>query len=261
MSKLLEKSWIPASARVSTTFNAPGNLSIPYGRYSAKITGRGAPGNAPNAATWNTNYNVTYPVGNQPVTGDNSAYQWLATQLVRVRCGGGWASAPISYYPYAQIITTDNLGEFNAGINSNTCVPGFSPWSGGWQYFSGASYPVTTYAQQRCLQIHGNNAIDSLNMRVCQASYVPGNPNYSTNYNTVYPIGNRPIASYNAANAGTPANILGVSFPGGIASNVVGSPNPASVVANTAVNYWQVQDNVTTSISVPSGGTVTVTLE
>jgi hypothetical protein len=67
----LNKSWIGAASRGTTTFNAPSSLTIPYGRYKATVSGRGGSGNAPTAASYavnyNTNYNVAYPIATQPI--------------------------------------------------------------------------------------------------------------------------------------------------------------------------------------------------
>ncbi len=66
----LNKTWIVGPSRGTTSFNAPGSITIDYGRHVAKVSGRGGSGNSPVASAWitnyNTNYNVAYPVANQP---------------------------------------------------------------------------------------------------------------------------------------------------------------------------------------------------
>lgn len=65
----LEKTW-RASGVGTTTFNAPGNFAIPYGKNKITVTGKGAAGVAGNIATYNpptypyAPYNSpTYPAG------------------------------------------------------------------------------------------------------------------------------------------------------------------------------------------------------
>ncbi len=67
----LRKSWIGGAARATTIFNSPGNLTIPYGQFKGTISGRAGTGNDPVAAaytiTYATNYNIAYPIANQPI--------------------------------------------------------------------------------------------------------------------------------------------------------------------------------------------------
>jgi hypothetical protein len=87
--------------------------------------------------------------------------------------------------------------------------------------------------------------------------------NYSTNYNVAYPIANqpetgRPVATYNAVIpgvAGTPANVLGVPFPGGAISTV------AANVSATVVSYYSFPDNATYPVTVYPTGSVTIKIE
>jgi len=65
----LNKTWLPGPSRGTQTFNAPANLTIPYGRHKATISGRAGSGNNPGAqysTNYNVNYNVQPLVGNQP---------------------------------------------------------------------------------------------------------------------------------------------------------------------------------------------------
>ena len=69
----LNKTWIPLSSRPrSQTFNSPSSTTIPYGRYRATVRGRAGSGNDAVATVYsinyNTNYNVVYPIANQPGT-------------------------------------------------------------------------------------------------------------------------------------------------------------------------------------------------
>lgn len=65
----LNKTWI-AQGRGTNNYSANSNIAIAYGRYLGTVSGLGAPGNSPTAATYtinyNTNYNVAYPIANQP---------------------------------------------------------------------------------------------------------------------------------------------------------------------------------------------------
>lgn len=290
----LEKTWKPGPA-VTTNFNTTSNLSIPYGRYRGTISGKGAEGNAPNAltwntnyntaypianrpiatqpaATWNTNYNVAYPTGNQPLTGYNSyAYKNVYTYRV-MECQGGWTN-PLQ----SQNFTVDAWSHHSCGTDWY-----ISPAYGWGPFYYGQ--PRSDGAPCQRVQAPGGRIVN-----LCVGGgqgtifYTPGNPNYTTNYNTVYPIANRPAATwntnyntnyntaypianqpaatYNVANAGAPATIFGVTFPGAPASANIGVNNPGPAVGITAISYWAVQDNTTVSVPVPAGGNVTVTFE
>lgn len=106
-----EKTWKPGPA-TQTTFNAPGNLAVPYGRYRGVISGRGASGNAPNAATYNTNYNTNYntaypianrPIGTQPIATHNTNYN---------------VDYPVTAYPFAGNSSQTTPGKnYNSGSN------------------------------------------------------------------------------------------------------------------------------------------------
>jgi hypothetical protein len=375
----LEKTWKPGPAQ-TTTLNAPGSVSIPYGRYKGSITGRGAPGNAPNAATWNTNYstnyNVAYPIANQPAATWNTNYNTnynvaypVGNRPIANQPAASWntnysVSYPVNAYPIGNPISGGNYNSpsFIAtitvsldcspnaadwfSVNNNPANPGQnpsyeSPWSpcaGGfytWQgpqsryrYYTAAdgcsnfSPPSPTQCSWGCCGWWTSNYLPSpqsglhqSSSRSIQFSGTPGtlnytfnynveygvsypvanqpvsswNTNYSTNYNvaypianqpianqpgatwntnynTVYPVGNQPIANqpgatYNPATAGSPTNIFGVPFPGGDASNTIGSPNPAPLVGPTPISYWTYPDGTTQPVDVPSGGNISVTLE
>jgi len=48
----LRKSWIGGASRATTTFNAPGSLTLPYGQFKGTVSGRAGTGNDPVAATY-----------------------------------------------------------------------------------------------------------------------------------------------------------------------------------------------------------------
>ncbi len=374
----LEKTWKPGPA-TTTTFNTPGSLSIPYGRYRGIISGRGASGNAPNAATyntnyntnyntaypvgtqpiaaqpaatWNTNYNVTYPVAsqpiaNQPVNAWNTNYYTsypldgfspgnpfstgtynapsITTYVVRyVECTNPqgdeyqtqtfnyWnntgetyespstdSQCPYSIYGYQYYLSRyafydsqDGCTTYSQGIEQ--CFFGCCAWNGNYdgyaqgghqassQYYTasgtsgnliyGFNYNANYYvdypigSQPASAWSTNYNTNYNTAYPIANRPAATWNTNYNTNYNVAYPIANQPIANqpaatYNVANAGAPATILGVSFPGGTASAIIGTPNPAPPVANTLISYWSIPDNSTQPITVPSGGQVIVRLE
>ena len=86
--------------------------------------------------------------------------------------------------------------------------------------------------------------------------------NYNTNYNVAYPIATQPIATqpataYNAvvpAAAGTPTNVLGVSFPGGASGGGI-----APTIPETEVVYYSYPDGANYPVTV-YGGTVRVNI-
>jgi len=141
----LEKTWKPGPAQ-TTTLNAPGSVTIPYGRYRGTITGRGAPGNAPNAATWNTNYNtnynVAYPIANQPAatwntnynTNYNTAYP-IANQPIANQPASAWntnynVAYPVSSYPTGNpVVANYNSPSFTVYyVIYLDCSPNAADW-------------------------------------------------------------------------------------------------------------------------------------
>jgi hypothetical protein len=103
-------------------------------------------------------------------------------------------------------------------------------------------------------------------------TYNSSNPNYSynvANYNSGAAQYNVPtpgnIATYNnntadtynsyvPAAAGTPTNVLGVTFPGG-------APGSVAPYTSGISNYWDYPDNKTYPVTIPPGGQITVKIE
>ena len=209
-------------ASSSTTFNSPGNYLPPYGSTVIQIGGRGASGNPStggNYAGTNPGSPGNYAGSNPPtVSGHNyGTYNW-------------YSSVHYSYSPSPPGLGPNHFSQSSSGSN----MPG--PYShhgadpdppyGYGQYFHGSiNYSQTGY--------NGS------------ANYTPGNPNYNP-----YSPGH---AYYNPTvpgNSGTPANIEGVSFPGGPA----GSTAPTVPYTSTTLVYT----GSSISITVPSGGYVDI---
>lgn len=326
----LEKTWKPGPA-TTTTFNSPGNLQIPYGRYRGVVSGRGASGNAPNASTYNTNYNtnynVAYPVGNRPIATQPASawntnfyvdYPIESFQQGNPASTGSYNPSSFSMY-FVSYVDCDQNSLDRYWVFNSPANPGGTPvyespaaecsWTSyAFQYFLNRyvyfeartgqrNYSPATTTQQvmGCCswlseqyspspsnassltrQYGGTpgNLIYTFNYNIAYYVSYPianqpasaWNTNYNTNYNVAYPISNQPIgtqpvATYNAATAGTPATLFGVPFPGGALSNTIGAPNPAPSVSATQFAYWEATDGTTVAVPVQPGGTVTVTLE
>ena len=226
----------------STTFNAPGNYLPPYGSTVIKIGGRGASGN-PNVPgnTVPGNYSGANPGSPGNVSGNNPAT--LAGHNY-----GVWTYN--AYYVIAYVGPP--------GLSGNTVYFGGVP-SNNAPHGQGAQH---TYPGPPSPQVHGPFYVPDYAQHYSQTAYFspstfsgspnfsPGNPNYkpytpgNPNYN---PTTNNPTTP---GNAGTSANIEGVTFPGG----PIGTAAP--VVPSTATSITYTGSNI--SITVPSGGYVTI---
>ncbi len=269
------KTWIPLSARPrTTTFNSPGNVTIPYGRYRGTVEGRAGTGIDGTAATYNTNYNVAYPIANQPIANQPVATYNVAYPLANYNVS----------YPYAGT----NPTEYGiTGYAYVGCLP-----SGGFYYsYYFSSYSCPTYssfpsgvATPICRAYYGLPSENGTGKNVSYScSPIPGNPiynvvyganynvvypaatyntNYNTNYNVVYPIANQPIATYNSGNPGPATTVLGVYFPGGNVSGGIGQLAP--YINPTTVSYFSFPDaapSATYPVTVPTGGQIVVKIE
>ena len=91
----LNKTWLPGPSRGTQTFNTPSNLTIPYGRHKATISGRAGSGNNPGAqysTNYNVNYNVQPVVGNQPEA-SRPATAWVTNYVQTYGTGNPYATA------------------------------------------------------------------------------------------------------------------------------------------------------------------------
>lgn len=286
----INKTWIPLASRPRTdTFNASGNVTIPYGRYRATVEGRAGTGIPGNIATYNTNYNVAYPIGtrpiaNQPIANYNVAYPLSGYNVVypvanyNTPTPGNFVSTGVSRR--AKIVCSDGstfyVNPFFYIKNSLPCPsPTFAgAGSDGIGYCQSAGRGnVTEYNIQYFCAFYFNSynspTPGNANYNVAypanyNVAYPAGNynTNYNTNYNVAYPIANRPAATYNPGNPGAATNVLGVTFPGGGVLSGIGQLAP--FVPATVVNYWQYPDgapSATYPVTVPSGGQIIVKIE
>lgn len=127
----LNKTWI-ASGKGTTTFNANSNITIPYGRYKATVSGKGADGNNPTPSTaatytinYNTNYSVAYPIANQPIA-TQPATAWISNYNTNYQVVYPIANRPIANQPA------------NYSTNYNVAYP--------FAGFAFGSQPVTGYS-------------------------------------------------------------------------------------------------------------------
>lgn len=268
----LEKTWIVASERNSTTFNAPSTLTIPYGRYQATVTGRGGSGNQPVAATYNTNYNTAFPIANQPI-GTQPAATYNTNYNVAYPIGNRPVAQQYDVYQYhtLQAVMQNRYNFINAQYEGRTYIyPGGTYWDGcpgsSWSHSPGEwvfydQYTCGYTGPRYAGTVTNYNTNYNVAYPIANRPAATYNTNYNTNYNTVYPIANRPVATYTPGNVGSPMTILGVSFPGGpIDTSQFAGPNGiAPTVSPTAVNYFNAPVHGNTSLTVPPGANVTVT--
>jgi hypothetical protein len=276
ISKDYTKSWI--ATRGSQTFNAPGTVTVPYGRYRAVVNGVGAPGNNPQATAWTTNYNVAYPIANQPVA-NRPATSWTTNYnvsypadypLSQIHDGGqnpptGWASGFHTGYSYWVRPQTGQVQINNDGpYNFYSSDAGACDW--GPSHYSGPSYLGSQVAAHQeyninqCViypgypyQVAYYNTVYNVAYPVANQPITAYTTNYSTNYNTVRPIANQPATTYVLGNPGGASSALGVTAPGGPTSQA-GTP-----IAATLVSYNAYPDNANYPVTVPSGGQINIT--
>ncbi len=286
------KTWIPGNQRGTQTFNAPGTLTIPYGRYKGTVSGRGGSGNAPLASAWSTNYNTNYSVAN-PIANQPLANQPAATWNTNYNTNYNVAY-PIASQPYAGEVYYVNpsyyLGYFVVYWAKN-----FSPAYLPVTYYAGSPWSIENcagpwnvsmqydqvYAQWFCsLQQAGNSgqypayntnynvAYPVANRPIANQPIATWTTNYNTNYSVAYPIANQPIATqpvnaYTPGNAGQATNLLGVTFPGGPIdlSGFAGPPGTATPISNTVINYSAYPDNTSYPVTVPTGAQIVVKIE
>jgi hypothetical protein len=273
------KTWIPLASRPRTqTFNTSGNVTIPYGRYRGTIEGRAGTGIPGNITGYNTNYNVSYPVANQPI-----ANQPVAFYNVSYPFGGYNVS-----YPFGGNNPTiyNVFADVYVGCLSTVNQQGGAYYSYSFSGYSCPNYQSLPYGTGStwCTQLfNDNNAISNGMNKSYSCGTSPGNPNYNvvygvnynvsypvggyntnynTNYNVAYPIANQPIAGYNPGNPGQATTVLGVYFPGGGVSGGIGQLAPT--IPATVVSYFAFPDSApskTYPVTVPTGGQIIVKIE
>lgn len=273
--KNFEKTWLPGTSRVNQTFNAPGNITVPYGRFQAQVTGKGAPGNSPQITAWVTNYNVAYPIANRPIANQPAA-TWNTNYNVAYPASYPFAASHGAYQPPTAWATgfhsgtsywsrpangqseTHNQGPYN--FNATSCD--WSPnYNSGPSYLESHNVSHQTWNISQCIIYPGHpytvvnyNVAYNVVYPVANQPAATYNTNYNTNYNTIYPIANQPATAYVLGNIGAASSALGVTAPGGPVSNA------ATPISPTAVSYYSYPDNATYPVTVPSGGQINITL-
>jgi len=270
----LEKTWIVGAERKATTFNSPSTLTIPYGRYNAKVTGRGGSGNQPVAATYNTNYNVVYPIANQPI-----GTQPAATYNTNYNVAYPIANRPIaqqadiyqynSLQQYQQARTNYVYGQYQSTVYNypptcywDGCPYGGTSWISTGEWIQYEVYICGYYGPRYAGTVTNYNTNYNVAYPIANRPAATYTTNYNTNYNVVYPIANRPVATYTPGNVGTSMTVLGVSFPGGPidTSQFSGPTGIAPTVSPTYINYFNAPTS-DVALTIPPGANVTVTFE
>jgi hypothetical protein len=232
----IKKTWIVGSARVTSTFNAPGNLSIPYGQFVGSVRGRAGSGNVPLATAYNitytTNYNVAYPIANRPEasrpatawttnfnTNYNVAYP-IANRPEASRPATAWTTNYNVVYPIANRPETGrpvNAWTTNYNVNypiANQPQTGSNPPN---------RFDANRFASffQRYNFDSGNYSTNTFfpNLFTCPTPFfrastnlIPGaytedlaqysctgfggNPNWTTNYNVDVQVANQPATAF-----------------------------------------------------------------
>ena len=270
------KTWIPGPSRVNQTFNAPGNITIPYGRYQAQVTGKGGPGNSPQATAWTTNYNVVYPIANRPLA-NQPATGWTTNYNVAYPVIYPFAASHEAYQPPIYFAVGYHRGYTYWSRPAYGQTENFNPM--GPSTFGGSNCSISP--QHRSGPSHlSSHSVHHADWTINQCFTSPGYPytvinynvayntvypianrpatawitNYNTNYNVVYPIANQPVTAYVLGNIGQAASALGITAPGGPVSQA------ASPISPTAVSYYSYPDNSTYPVTVPSGGQINITI-
>jgi hypothetical protein len=279
----LEKTNVANKATVS--FNSPGNYVAPYGKTVVRVSGRGASGNATTGGNYaGESYVSTNPttggnyagesyVSTNPTTGGNYAGEsYLYTNPTT---GGNYAGES---YLYTNPTTPGNtvpgtcvstLYQYFTANNYTTydefpgpCSPlgtsGCSPWPPGGDYCivygyytnPSSSNPPTpgndVYTPYYNPTVPGNDVYTPY-----YNPTVPGNDNYTPYYNPTVPGNDNYTPYYNPTvpgNSGAPANIAGVTFPGGAADSVAPTVPPTATTLSYSPSGF--------SVTVPSGGYV-----
>ena len=255
---LLEKTWKTSSGS-STTFNSPGNIVIPYGKYDITVTGRGGSGSsgAPSSIS-NYNPNVPGSANYNPIVPGNANYNPIVPGTATFNPGNPSQGFNVTGNVYRQV----RLVAFNNFFYPYAPpVYGYNQFCPSPETFYFVYIGPTGYEQQydtityTCAGPVGwpGNATGSSNPP-SGGNYSGANPSSGGNYESGNPAvpGN---ANYNAAtnpSSGTPTTVLGVAMPGGNLGQV------ASVVPPTTINRYQFPDGTTYPVTVPTGSYVTI---
>ena len=231
----LEKTNVANKATVS--FNSPGNYIAPYGKTVVRVSGRGASGNP----TTGGNYAGESYVSTNPTTGGNYAGESYVSTNPATPGNTTPGTCVLTLYQYFSDYNTTAYAEF-----PGPCSPfepsGCEPYAGGGNYCK--IYSVYTNPSSTNPSTPGN-----ANYTPYYNPTVPGNANYTPYYNPTVPGNDNYTPYYNPTipgNSGTPANIAGVTFPGGAADSVAPTVSPTATTISYSASGF--------SVTVPSGG-------
>ena len=217
----------------AVTFNTSGNYNPKYGKQKVYVSGRGGTGTTVPGNYFDNSYSnagsyspASYTPASYYITANTSyGYNFHYANVYNDMLNGYWYAYENAYASNYSV----------SGINVpsyayNTAIPavysGPYPGSSSPMYFAGTTVSTGTL---------GNTTPASYTpASYTPGNYVPGNTGtYATNYTT-----------------GTAANILGITFPGGVggAATVV----PATLITNPKYG-------TTTTVTIPTGGYATIT--
>jgi len=246
----LEKTW-RATGVGTTTFNTPGNFTIPYGKQSMYITGKGVDGLAASVASYTPGTLASYNPGTVAAYTPGSVASYTPGTLA------GYVPGNIAYY------NPGSSGNYGFSYNYNV-------------YVVAGEYYIYGYFAALCCT--GSVVAFCPPYAVSCTCYVPGNPYYTpgnavynadtpyynsptaasynaptvANYNAPVAAYNTPTpATYNAATTGASSSAFGFTFPGGVSV-------PATTIGPFEISYNTYPDNQTYPVTVPSGGSVQI---
>jgi hypothetical protein len=220
----------------AVTFNTSGTYNPKYGKQKVYVTGRGGTGTTVPGNYFDNSYTNagTYtPSTTNPVTTGLNAH--ANEYIVYSSYAYANSASPLGFYYYR-----GNEYAYTTWSTTYTTAP--SPQ---YLYIYAASYNFTsgfnTTAQPSASSTTNNLSYynEPVPGNINSASYTPGNyvagnsGTYATNYTT-----------------GTAANILGITFPGGVGG--VATVVPATAIANPKYG-------TATTITIPTGGYATIT--
>lgn len=258
---LLERTW-KAAAGSSTTFNAPGNIVIPYGRYNITVTGRG--GTGPTGSPSNlAGYNPPVP-GNanyNPLTPGNPAYNPIEPGNINYN--------PVTpgnptYNPISGGNPAYNPPGSGFGVTSATYISDYWPTNGytfpsnySTSYYTDASCPSPTSSTNYYFVPGGYGPVTrytTINYS-CSPTSVPGNyagtnPPSGGNYAGENPSSGGNYAGENPSSGG---NYAGVNPPSG-GNYVSGNPaSPGNANYNTATSPTPGSPTTVLGVTFPGG--------
>jgi hypothetical protein len=209
----------------AVTFNTSGTYNPKYGKQKVYVTGRGGTGTTvPGNYFSNASYTpAVYTPAYNIVTG--SRYFGINAPSAGTYAGtvNSWYLTTYAYNTFDN--NTYNSPAFGTPSNSSTYYAG--------QYIGPVTGPVPAPYSNPAWSGTGSNYAPVAASYTPESYYAGNSGTNATNYTT-----------------GTAANILGVTFPGGVGG--VATVVPATAIANPKYG-------TATSITIPTGGYVTIT--